>query len=208
MQKYDWKKTDKALYQPGKTPVLIDVPTHRFLVIDGAGNPNGDAFERCVGALYTVYYGIRMLPKQGPAPEGFMAYDRFPLEGIWTATHWDENAPLDKEALVYRLMLRQPDFVTADVFAQARDKAILKKPELPIADVTLEDITDGLSVQLLHIGSYDDEPASFARMDAFARDNGLVRADMAHHREIYLSDPRKGEPAKQRTILRYSVRRA
>lgn len=202
---YGWRKEEKHLYLTGTKPVRLTVPRQRFLVIEGAGNPNGADFALRLNALYGLYYTIRMLPKSGTTPEGFYEYSLFPLEGLWDgADDWAEGAPLDKDKLIYRLMIRQPDFVTPEVFAHCQAIAMKKKPDLPVGHITLEDMTDGDSVQLTHIGPYDDEPASFARMDAYARENGLVRVGH-QHREIYLGDPRKGDAENLRTVLRYPV---
>lgn len=204
--KYDWRKVEKALYLPGAAPARVTVPRQRFLIIDGAGDPNGPDFEARIGALYSIYYGIRMLPKKGITPEGYVEYDRFPLEAVWTS----EVAPvpgaaLDKNTFRYRLMLRQLDFVTGPLFEAARAEAARKKPDLPCAAVVLEDLVEDLCVHAMHTGPYDAEAATFARMDAFCEAEGLVRARPGYHREIYISDPRKGDPTRMRTVLRFEV---
>lgn len=206
--KYEWKKQDKDLYLPGKAPVLIDVPPMRFAAIDGMGNPNEEPFSERVGALYALSWTIKMWPKSGFTPEGYYEYGVFPLEGVWSlAAPWDGQAPLDKSALVYKLMIRQPDFVDDALFALARQTAIEKKKDvLHLDEVSFLTMTDGLSVQLTHHGAYDDEPASFARIDAFIQANGLRRRGH-DHREIYMGDPRKQTPDKQRTVLRVPVER-
>lgn len=206
--KEDWRKTEKALYAPGKTPGLVDVPAQRFIAIDGVGDPNGDDFSDRVGVLYALSYTIKMMPKSGVTPEGYEEYSMFPLEGVWDLQGpWLAGTPLDKSALKYTIMIRQPAFVTDALFAFAQETAIKKKKLPLLGEAALITMTDGLSVQMLHIGPYDDEPASFALMDAFAQDNGLNRIETAH-REIYMGDPRKGAPEKRRTILRYRVAQA
>lgn len=207
--KYEWKKQDKDLYLPGTNPVLIDVPSLRFAMIHGEGNPNDEPFSERVGALYAVTWTIKMMPKSGFTPEGYYEYGVFPLEGIWTlAAPWDGQSPLDKAALVYQLMIRQPDFVDDALFAQAQQMAIQKKKDvLHLDEVSFGSVTEGLCVQLTHHGSYDDEPASFARIDAFIAENALTRRGHAH-REIYMGDPRKQTADKRRTVLRVPVEKA
>lgn len=203
---HEWRKDEKQLYLPGRVPELLDVPVLRYFAIQGQGNPNGPLFAEHVGALYTLTYGVRMLPRKGITPEGFYEYKIYPLEGVWTlAGPWDMTTPLDKDALLYTLMIRQPDFVTPELFVDVLDMAKKKKDASPhLVKVSMVDAADGLSVQMLHIGPYDDEPASFALMNTFSQENGLTR--IGHdHREIYLGDPRKGKPENRKTVLRYQV---
>lgn len=205
--KHEWRKDEKALYLPGGQPVLVDVPAMQYAAVSGAGTPGTDAYAVRVGVLYTVTYLIKMMPKAGVTPQGYAPYTPYPLEGVYRLEgEWAPGTPLNKDALVYDLMIRQPDFVTVEVFAAALEIAAKKKaPGLDMVRLIKAPAT--ACVQLLHTGSYDDEAASFARMDAFARERGLVRTD-ARHREIYLNDPRKTAPEKLRTVLRYDVRAA
>lgn len=205
--KHEWRKAEKALYLPGRKPELVEVPPAKYIVIDGAGDPNKEPFSERVGVLYGLAWTIRMMPKQGITPDGYHEYTMYPLEGVYDLSGpWDGLTPLDKDALIYTLMIRQPDFVTPEVYAMAEDIARKKKRLVGIELARLEEVTEGLCVQMTHIGPFDDEPASFAQMKAFDAEQGLERVGTCH-REIYMSDPRKGEPSKYRTVLRYQVRR-
>lgn len=204
MIKHEWRKHEKSLYLPKTRPELIEVPEQRFIMLEGRGNPNSEAFADKIAVLYGLSYAVRMLPKQGITPPGYEEYTVYPLEGVWDS---DSGDPLDKDAFKYTIMIRQPDFVTAAVFDQALEITAKKKPELDIFQAYFGLITDGLCVQMLHLGPYDNEPASFAQMDAFAAANGLQRSGKTH-REIYLSDARKTAPAQMKTVLRYGAKPA
>lgn len=201
--KHEWKKQEKAIYLPKNNPELITVPSFNFFIIEGKGNPNDEAFSEAIGVLYSLSYGIKMLPKKGIIPNGYFDYSIYPLEGIWDLS--DEakgNNTFDKNEFIYKIMIRQPDFVTKEL---AEETVKNKKPHPLLEAVKFETIEDGLSVQILHIGSYDDEPASFERMNRFCIANGLERTKFTH-REIYITDARKTAPQKLKTILRYSVK--
>ena len=202
--KYEWRKTEKAFYLPKeKGPHRIDVPEMKFFAVEGAGSPAGEEFQAVVGLLYTLSYAVRMMPKSGWTPPDYREYTVFPLEGVWRmdTDAWRGGA-LDKTKLKYRLMIRQPLFVMPDVAARAMESARKKVPAGLLERASFEPFTDGVSVQMLHVGPYDTEPETFAAMDAFLNANGLVRTERTH-REIYLSDPRKVTPDKNRTLLRY-----
>ena len=202
--KYEWRKTEKAFYLPKeKGPHRIDVPEMKFFAVEGAGSPAGEEFQAVVGLLYTLSYAVRMMPKSGWTPPDYREYTVFPLEGVWRmdTDAWQGGA-LDKTKLKYRLMIRQPWFATPDVVARAMESARKKVPAGLLERASFEPFADGVSVQMLHVGPYDTEPETFAAMDAFLNANGLVRTERTH-REIYLSDPRKVSPDKNRTLLRY-----
>ena len=202
--KYEWRKTEKAFYLPKeKGPHRIDVPEMKFFAVEGAGSPAGEEFQAVVGLLYTLSYAVRMMPKSGWTPPDYREYTVFPLEGVWRMdTDAWRGGSLDKTKLKYRLMIRQPRFVTPDVAARAMESARKKVPADLLERASFEPFTDGVSVQMLHVGPYDTEPETFAAMDVFLNSNGLVRTERTH-REIYLSDPRKVTPDKNRTLLRY-----
>lgn len=203
--KHEWRKHEKQLYLPKQKPELVTVPKQKFLMIDGVGDPNSEAFAQKIEPLYSLSYGIRMMPKQGYTPEGYFEYTVYPLEGIWDLTAKGRQLDaLDKDELVYTIMIRQPDFVTPAIVALALEKVWHKKPDPYLADVKFGEIEEGLCIQMLHVGPYESEPESFAKMDAYAAENNLMRLSMTH-REIYLSDVRKIEPAKLKTVLRYKV---
>lgn len=204
--KHEWKKKEKNLYMPKQNPELITVPKQKFFMIKGKGNPNDKQFSEKIGVLYSLAYAIRMMPKQGYIPEGYFEYTVYPLEGIWDLTEEGKKfETLNKDELIYIIMIRQPDFVTKEVVDKAFESVRKKKPHPLLDDVTFGTIEDGLSVQMLHVGSYDNEPQSFEVMEEFLINNNLERASL-QHREIYLSDARKVEPAKLKTILRYMVK--
>ncbi len=209
---FDWKKTEKAYYQPKATPELITIPKFKFFTLEGSGDPNGEAFSDEIGVLYSLAYGIKMLPKKGTTPEGYVEYSVFPLEGIWDISESEKqkvratgsNQPLDKSQLEYKIMIRQPDFVTEELAAETIKSVMKKKPNPLLDKVRFEEIEDGMSVQMLHLGSYDDELKSFDLMKKFCEEQGLERR-LLNHREIYLSDARRTETEKLRTVLRYFV---
>jgi hypothetical protein len=206
--KHEWKKHEKNLYMPKAKPELVTVPQQKFFMIKGQGNPNSEEFSEKIGVLYSLAYAVRMMPKSGYTPEGYVEYTVYPLEGIWDLTEEGRKlASLDKDELVYTIMIRQPDFVTEDVVSRAFENVRKKKPHPLLEEVTFGTIEDGLSVQMLHIGSYDEEPQSFAAMNEYAKNNGLERMSMLH-REIYLSDARKVEAEKLKTVLRYKVKQS
>lgn len=204
--KYEWRKQEKNLYLPKEKPELVTVPEQKFLMIKGQGNPNNEEFAEKVNALYSMAYAIRMMPKGGFNPEGYFEYTVYPLEGIWSLTEAGRQQDnLNKDELLYTIMIRQPDFATEDVVERALETVSKKKPNSFLKDVSFGTMEDGLSVQVLHIGSYDDEPRSFEKMKTFMNDNNLEVITL-EHREIYLSDARKVEPAKLKTVLRYRVK--
>lgn len=205
--KYEWRKQEKELYIPKQKPEIVTVPEQKFFLINGKGNPNEEEFSEKIGVLYSLAYAVRMMPKQGYTPDGYFEYTVYPLEGVWDLS--EEGRKLDKlnkDELVYTIMIRQPDFVTQEVVERALEHVEKKKPHPFLKDATFATMEDGLSVQMLHVGPYDDEPQSFALMDEFTKQNNLERASLLH-REIYLSDPRRGDPAKLKTVLRYKVKR-
>lgn len=202
-KKHEWKKHEKALYVPKQAPVQLEVPEFKYIVLEGVGNPNNEEFSDAIGVLYSVSYGIRMLPKKGITPEGYFEYTVYPLEALWKQI--EEKEEFDKNNLQYRIMMRQPDFVTEELLAQVLEIVAKKKPHDRLTEVKLESIQDGDCVQALHVGSYDDEPATFAKLDEFCEINGMERVN-EWHREIYLSDARKTEPEKLKTVLRFQVK--
>jgi hypothetical protein len=199
--KYEWKKQEKTLYLPKTQPQIITVPKQKFFAIKGKGNPNETEFSEKVGVLYSLTYAVRMMPKSGFTPEGYFEYTVYPLEGVW-----DNCDVADKSSYIYTIMIRQPEFVTDEVVAKAIETVKKKKPHQFLSDVFFCEIEDGLSVQIMHIGDYDNEPQSFAEMKKFMENNGLVRRS-DNHREIYLSDVTKVERDKLKTVLRYCVSR-
>ena len=211
MAVFDYKKQFIELYQPSATPSAIEVPDMIFLQVDGRGNPNDEAGEypSAVELIYSLSYAIKMLPKSGRTPAGYFDYVVPPLEGLW----WLENdGDIDfrnKGKYCWTSMIRQPEFVTAGVFSEACERAFSKKPHLNLEKARLVSFAEGLCVQCMHIGPFDDEPATIGRMKAFMEESDLIceLSDTRRHHEIYLSDPRKTAPDKVMTILRHPVRK-
>ena len=205
--KYEWKKREKELYLPSLEPQRVEVPGMCFFCIEGEGNPNSAAFPGYVQVLYSLSYGVRMSRKGGFAPEDFFEYAVYPLEGVWDLSVKGRAAydgSLDKDYLVFTLMMRQPEFVTPEFANQVLERTKKKKPHDLLGKVGYTFLEEGPCVQMLHRGPFDAEPESFARMEEFCRAEGLARKEKTH-REIYLSDPRKTAPEKLKTVLRFAV---
>ena len=202
--KHEWRKKEKELYVPKQSPVQLEVPEFKYIVLEGVGNPNDEEFSDAIGVLYSVSYGVRMLPKKGITPEGYFEYTVYPLEALWKQVENKEE--FDKNNLQYRIMMRQPDFVTEELLSRVLEIVAKKNHHDKLTEVKLESIQDGDCVQAMHVGSYDNEPETFAKLDEFCVANGMERAN-EWHREIYLSDVRKTEPEKLKTVLRFQVRK-
>ena len=205
--KHEWRKKEKDIYLPPKKPVVIEVPKSNYFTLDGSGNPNSPFFSECIEALYAVSYAIRMSYKKGLQPSNFYEYTVYPLEGIWDISEKAKKSfdgSIDKDELVFKLMIRQPDFVSHEFAARAKKWAQEKKDNALIDNLTFEEISEGKCVQMMHFGSYENEPESFAIMEAFCSQNNLIRTSKKH-KEIYISDPRKVAPEKLKTVLRFAV---
>ena len=207
--KFEWKKTEKEFYAPANKPEIINIPSFKFFMIQGSGNPNDSFFGEYIGVLYSLSYAIRMSNKAGFAPENYFEYTVYPLEGVWDIS--DEakqnyTGDLDKNSLIFNLMIRQPDFVTHEFAQDVLARTKNKKPHELLEQVRFSEIEEGKCVQMLHLGSYDNEPASFKQMEILCKENSLARASKKH-REIYLSDVRRVSPEKLKTILRFKVKK-
>lgn len=211
--KREWKKEDKKFYLPKARPELIEIPAMKFYTLEGVGDPNCPTFSAYIETLYQASYSVRMSHKGKEIPKGYYEYTVYPLEGIWSLT--EEGIHLQNQSgahsvqaiknhLKFKLMIRQPDFLTEALSEQLLEKAHQKKNNVLLSAIKLEMITDGLCIQMLHNGSYDEEPESFAQMEAFASAEGYQRRGMTH-REIYLSDARKVKPEALKTVLRFWV---
>lgn len=201
MEKTDFKKTLKEFYGPSpKKIVLVDVPVMQFIKVDGKGIPGGPDYQRALEWLYGVSYPIKFMSKQQLGKD----YVVPPLEGLWWADDMSTFITREKDKWSWCMMMMQPDWITADMYAAAVEKAGKKLGEAP-ASLRLEPYDEGLSVQIMHIGSYDDEGPIIAKMHKeFLPENGLV--ENGHHHEIYIGDPRKTAPEKLKTVLRQPVR--
>lgn len=206
--KHEWRKKEKNIYIPKNKPEFITPPSFKFFMVKGKGNPNDDFFGEYIGVLYSLSYAIRMSPKAGIAPQNYFEYTVYPLEGVWDIS--DEakmkyTGQLDKNALIFNLMIRQPDFVTNEFAQEITERTKKKKPHKLLEKVKFKAIDEGECVQMMHLGSYDNEPESFKQMEKFCKENNLIRKSK-QHREIYLSDVRKVKSEKLKTVLRFKVK--
>jgi hypothetical protein len=201
----DYTKKYKDLYLPGREPAVVDVPRMPFIIIEGTGDPNGEEFGQVVEALYGFSYTIKMSYKSKDVPEGYYPYKVFPLEGIWDLVDITKM-PTDKSNFKYSMMIRQPDFVTPAFFEKTKDQLKKKKTNPFLDKAVFREAAEGLCCQMMHIGSYNDEPASFDKMADYCGKNGFLRISKTH-REIYISDPRRTDAARLRTVLRFQVKK-
>lgn len=231
---YDFKKEDGSLYLTKTTPSLVEVPAMTFVGVAGSGDPNDEdgAYRRALELLYTFSYTVKMLKKGSWLPDGYFDFVVPPLEGFW----WDEAKPFngagvsDKNLLSWVSFIRQPDFVTRDVFERVCVLAKARKPGLDLAFEGLRFVrfAEGTCAQILHRGSYDSEPQTIGRLGEYVESQGM-RPDIAFvgdatpqevlgmldceggvprmrfHHEIYLGDPRRAKPERLKTIIRHPV---
>ncbi|MCD8051746.1 MAG: GyrI-like domain-containing protein [Clostridiales bacterium] len=207
---FDYKKEYKEYYLPKKTPGIVTVPPMNYLAVRGAGNPNAEdgAYKASIGLLYGVAYTIKMSKKGCHAIEGYFDYVVPPLEGFWQQPGQDAGIDYSrKEDFRFISVIRLPDFVTKADFDWAVAEATRKK-KADFSPVEFLTIDEGLCVQCMHIGPYDEEPTTVRRMHEFMAEQGyaLDISDQRLHHEIYLSDPRKTAPEKQKTVLRHPIR--
>ena len=208
---FDFKKEFKELYMPKSKPEIVSVPAANFVAVRGKGDPNeeGGAYQKAVSILYAVAYTLRMSHKAGRSIEGFFEYVVPPLEGFWQYGGAEGADLSDKSRFSWISVIRLPDFVAKADLEWAAGTAE-KKKGLDCSQAEFLTIDEGLCVQIMHVGPFDDEPASLALMDDHLARNGCAKdlsADRLHH-EIYLSDPRKVPPEKWRTVIRLPIRKA
>ncbi|TFG83695.1 MAG: hypothetical protein E4G74_00815 [Erysipelotrichales bacterium] len=204
--KHEWRKAEKAVYLPQGHPEMISIPTYNYISIHGKGNPNSADFQHRVETLFGLAYGIKMAPRKGIVINNYVDYTVYPLEGIWDySPEAIEHGLRDKEHLVYTLMIRQPSFINEKLFNQVVTLKKFSDPDDFLDLVEFIEHTDGLCVQMMHVGSFDNEPASFAKIEEFIEQHHLTREDK-RHREIYLSDFRTTAVAKLQTVLRVFVK--
>ncbi|MFL2130537.1 MAG: GyrI-like domain-containing protein [Ruoffia tabacinasalis] len=191
-------------------PEIIDIPKMKFIAIDGMGDPNelDGEYQAAVKQIYSLAYTIRMSERNGYTIDDFFVFVVPPLEGYWwqDGVHGVDSSR--KEDFQWVMKLRMPEYVTPQVFEWAQNE-VLNKKKINTANVYLTTITEGLTVQILHIGPYDDEVHSVSKMHDYINQEGyqLDISDIKHHHEIYLSDPRKADPAKLKTILRHPIKK-
>lgn len=207
---FDFKKEYKEYYLPKNKPSIVDVPKMNYIAVRGKGNPNeenGD-YQNTLGLLYGVAYTIKMSYKGDHKINGFFEYVVPPLEGFWWQDGKDGIDYDHKEQLNFISIIRLPDFVTKIDFDWAIAEATKKKKQ-DFSRVEFLTYDEGLCVQCMHIGSYDDEPATVELMHKFTEDNGykLDMTNTRYHHEIYLSDPRKCDVSKLKTVIRHPIRK-
>ncbi|MET0189323.1 MAG: GyrI-like domain-containing protein [Pseudonocardia sediminis] len=201
--KVDFKRTLDCYRAKRDTPALVEVPDLRYLMLDGHGDPNTEAFAEAVSTLYPVAYALKFASRKELGRD----YVVMPLEGLWWADDMDTYTDArDKTRWDWTLMIMVPDWTSEEMLAAARAKVAAKDRPARLDDVRMETLSEGLCVQALHIGSYDDEAALLRRMHhEFVPAHGLTMT--GRHHEVYLSDSRRVEPSKLRTILRQPVAR-
>lgn len=205
--KFDFKKVYKDCYAPKPTPLKIFVPMLSFIVVQGAGNPNESAYQKALQTLYALSYTLKM-SKQTKALKDYMEYVVPPLESLW----WGNEDLSNKANFKWQAMIAQPDFITQELFEWAQ-KEVQGKKGIDCTKARLLRFEEGLCVQMLHIGSYDEETQSLAQIEEFIAHNGLQNdiggmkdSLIRRHHEIYLSNPNKTPAHKLKTILRIPVR--
>lgn len=206
---YNFKQEQKQLYMPGKQPSLVDVPAMNYIAVRGHGDPNdphGD-YQNSIPLLYAIAYTIKMSKLSDQKIPGYFDFVVPPLEGFW----WQDGIQgvdyQHKEKFSFISAIRLPDFVTPEVFAWAQKLASEKK-ELDLSGVEFLPMQEGQCVQALHLGSYDDEPITVSRLHQFIAEHQLQVDinDHRHHHEIYLSDPRRTQPTRLKTVIRIPVK--
>lgn len=208
---FDFKKEYKEFYLPKNKPQIVTVPKANYIAVRGEGNPNeqGGAYQQAVGVLYAVAYTLKMSYKTDHRIEGFFEYVVPPLEGFWWQEGTDEIDYANKSTFHWISVIRLPEFVTQEDFRWAVETAS-KKKKMDCSSAEYLTIDEGLCVQILHLGTFDEEPATVALMDAYLAENGYqndLSSSRLHH-EIYLSDPRKTAPEKCKTVIRHPIKKA
>ena len=208
---FDFKKEFREFYMPKDRPEIVTVPRMNFIAVRGAGDPNeeGGAYQEAIGILYALAYTLKMSYKSDYAIEGFFEYVVPPLEGFWRQDGTDGIDYGNKAAFQWISVIRLPDFITKADLDWAAETAA-KKKKLDCSAAEFLTIDEGLCVQIMHEGPFDDEPATVARMDEYLRQNGYVNdfSETRQHHEIYLSDARKVPPEKWKTVIRHPVKKA
>jgi len=208
--KYEWRKQDKKLYIPKTNPEIITLKPYKYIKVTGEGNPNSENFQKGVETLYGLSYGLKMAPRNKVTIEGYYDYTVFPLEGRWNLTKegikkYNQGIPITelKDFFSYEIMIRQPEFITNEIFDLIKERVFTKKKNT-ILEAELYTSEEMLICQALHIGSYDNEPATFRLMEEFCENESYKRKSKSHI-EIYIGDPRKTDIEKLKTTLRFEI---
>lgn len=208
---FDFKKEYKEFYIPKNKPEIVTVPKANYIAVRGKGNPNeiDGAYQRAISILYAVAYTLKMSYKTEHKIEGFFEYVVPPLEGFWWQDNVDGIDYADKAAFNWISVIRLPEFITQKDFEWAVETASEKK-KLDCSSAEFLTVDEGLCVQIMHIGAFDDEPQTVALMDEYIAQNGYendITESRLHH-EIYLSDARKVAPEKWKTVIRHPIKRS
>jgi hypothetical protein len=205
---FDYRKEYKELYLPKTVPAIINVPEITFVAVDGKGDPNdkNGEYGKAIELLYAIQYTIKMSKKKQNTPEGYFDYVVPPLEGFWTVENKEDIK--NKSKFIWTSVIRLPDFVNKKVFEWACNEAT-KNKNINTEKAKYIKIKEGLCVQCMHIGSFDEEPGTMAIIEKYMEESNLVNDinTERHHHEIYLSDLRKVEKEKLKTVLRIPVRK-
>ena len=207
---FDFKKEYKEFYMPKNKPEIVTVPKANYIAVRGKGNPNeiDGAYQQAISILYAVAYTLKMSYKTEHKIEGFFEYVVPPLEGFWWQDNVDGIDYADKAAFNWISVIRLPEFITQKDFEWAVETASEKK-KLDCSSAEFLTVDEGLCVQIMHIGAFDDEPQTVALMDEYIAQNGYendITESRLHH-EIYLSDARKVAPEKWKTVIRHPIKR-
>ncbi len=206
---FDYKKEYKEFYMPKNKPSIVDVPTMNYIAVRGKGDPNAEdgEYKAAIGLLYGIAFTIKMSKMGDHRIEGYFDYVVPPLEGFWWQNGVDGIDYARKENFAWISLIRLPDFVTKADFDWATREAT-KKKKTDFGAVEFLTYNEGLCVQCMHVGSYDDEPATVELMHEYMRENGyeLDITDIRYHHEIYLSDARKVAPEKLKTVIRHPIK--
>lgn len=207
---FDYKKEYKEWYLPKETPSIVNIPPINYIMVRGKGDPNQEdgEYKQAVGLLYAIAYTIKMSDKGNHKIKGYFDYVVPPLEGFWWQDNKEEIDYQNKENFSWMSLIRLPDFVTKEDFDWAISAATEKK-KMDFSKVEFFHYEEGLCVQSMHIGSYDNEPATVLKMDHFIEQEGYENdiSNQRYHHEIYLSDPRKGDISKRKTVIRHPIKK-
>lgn len=206
---FDFKKEYKEFYLPKSKPEIVDVPPMNFIAVRGKGNPNEEdgEYKQAVGLLYAIAYTIKMSYKGDRKIDGYFEYVVPPLEGFWWQDGIDGIDYSNKSTFNWISVIRLPDFVSIRDFEWAKTE-VERKKKLDCKKAEYLTVHEGLCVQIMHIGPFNNEPETVAVMDSYIKENGYENdfSDERLHHEIYLSDPRKANPEKLKTVIRHPVR--
>ncbi len=207
---FDYKKEYKEFYMPKNKPEIVEVPTMNYIAVRGKGNPNAEdgEYKKSIALLYGIAFTIKMSKKSDHRIEGYFDYVVPPLEGFWWQDGTDKIDYAHKETFCWISLIRLPDFVTEADFKWAVEEAT-KKKKTDFSKVEFLTCTEGLCVQCMHTGSYDEEPETIEIMDLYMKQNGYETDinNSRYHHEIYLSDARRVAPEKLKTVIRHPIRK-